>query len=121
MMGIIAHIVQAAAEGHDNSRLETEMDRLVASVWIGLQKTPDGLSKRLQQLVLTGQKLKIMDVDDFIDAVKSVSGDPVQQADVAALELVAARLGSEMMAMRIGRKIFEELRESRALSPQRLP
>ena len=73
------------------------------------------MSQRVLKLVLKGQPLKIMELDEFIDAVKPVANDPIQQANVAALEFVAARLGSEVMAMRIGRQIFDALRKKRAL------
>lgn len=51
--------------------------------------------------------------------MKPVANDPIQQADLAALEFVAARLGSEVMAMRIGRQIFAALRKKRALPTEK--
>lgn len=115
MTDIIDKVGRASIEGHDKNRLPAEKDQLVASLWIGMQRTPDGMSQRLQKLMLEGQPLKLMDLDDYIDAVKPVANDPIQQADLAALEFVAARLGSEVMAMRIGRQIFAALRKKRAL------
>lgn len=121
MMDTMARIVRASAEGHDEARLQAEKDRLIAGLWISLQTTPDGMSRRLQQLILTGQKLKALEVDDFIEAVKPAANNPSLRADLAALEFVAARLGSDRMAMRIGRQIFEALRKRRPLSAGRLP
>ena len=118
----IARAIRASIHGHDEVRLSAEKDDLVIALWLGVPETPPSISTRLQRLILEGQSLKILDVEDLIDALRPVAkAQPNLQADLLALEFVAGRLGSVTCAMRVGRRMFEELQARPALRASRLP
>lgn len=119
---IIARAIRASTQGHDPVRLNAEKDGLVVALWLGVPETPSTVSSRLQRLILSGQSLKVLDVEDLIDAMRPVAdARPNLQADLVALEFVAGRLGSVTCAMRVGRRLMEELQARPALRAQRFP
>ena len=69
------------------------------------------LSPRLARLVNDPASLKEMDADDLIDAFATVidQDDVLLQGELLGLTVTTARLGSVLMAMRLGRKLFQEL------------
>ncbi len=109
-MEIRDHIMEAIANQLDKPALERLRAEQIASLH---RRVGDALplSPRLERLVNDPASLKEMDADDLIGAFATVidQDDVLLQGELLALTVTAARLGSVLMAMRLGRKLFQEL------------
>lgn len=109
-MEIRDHIMEAIANRLDKPALERLQAEQIASLH---RRVGDALplSPRLERLVNDPASVREMDADDLIDAFATVidQDDVLLQGELLALTVTAARLGSVLMAMRLGRKLFQEL------------
>ena len=109
-MEIRDHIMEAIANRLDKPALERLQAEQIASLH---RRVGDALplSPRLERLVNDPASVREMDADDLIDTFATVidQDDVLLQGELLVLTVTAARLGSVLMAMRLGRKLFQEL------------
>ncbi len=103
-------LIEASNERHDPPALSVRMAGQITSITRQLQRAPD-LSPRLQHLVQEPARLKWMDAEDLVDALRKVidEDDEILQVELLSLTLTVARLGSILLAMRLGRLVVEEM------------
>lgn len=104
-------ILQAAS--HDSrsaADLQVHMAEQIQTLRPQLAREPE-LTPRLQKLIDQPINMKWLDSEDLVDAFAKVidCGDERLQAELLALTVTVARLGSVVLAMRLGRKVIEEM------------
>lgn len=101
---------EASKEKHDPPALRVRMADQITSITRQVQRAPD-LSLRLQQQVQEPARMKWMDAEDLVDALRKVidEDDEILQVELLSLTLTVARLGSVVLAMRLGRLVVEEM------------
>ena len=104
-------LLAASNEQHDEPTLRTRMADQAISVQRGLTRPLD-LPPRLQRLMENPAQLKWGDAEDLVDALGGAidENDVILQNELLALTITVARLGSVLLAMRLGRKVIEEMR-----------
>lgn len=121
-MDVLARLVRASTQGHNQVRLEAEQAIGVTSLYARLPRTPF-LSPRLRQLSNNPTGLKPMDADALVDAAAGVVGWEGHELspDLLDLTLLVARLGGTSASFRIGLLAMQELRARTAMPTARLP
>ena len=120
---VLRQLLLASTEAHDEVHLRESMRDLIISIWILIPYNPV-LTPRLRSLVpAQGDKLKLHDAEDVVEALEAVAGDgDVELSEqLVALRLVIARLGGMISTIRVGRLIIEELRSKAQSNGQTLP
>ena len=113
-MSTLELLLAASNEQHDEATLRVRMANQAISLRDRIAKSLD-LQPRLQRLMEHPAQLKWMDAEDLVDVLgKAIDkNDDVLQSELLALTVTVACLGSILLAMRLGRRVIEEM--------QRLP
>lgn len=114
-MSVVELLVEASNEKHDEPSLRVRMNDQIVSLLNQVSRSPN-LTARLSRLLENPAQLKWLDAEDVVDAIGGVidADDERLQTELLALTVTVARLGSVLMAMRLGRKAIEEMRDQTA-------
>ena len=110
-METLTLLIAAANEPFDQANLQARLDTQSALLLDRVSTTPV-FPARLQRLLEEQRRpLKWMDAEDLVDALAKVidKNDENLQRELLAMTVTVARLGSVSLAMRLGRKVIEEI------------
>lgn len=109
-MSTLDLLLAASNEQHDEATLRVRMANQAISLRNRITKPLD-LQLRLQRLMEHPAQLKWMDAEDLVDVLREAidEDDDVLQSELLALTVTVARLGSVLLAMRLGRRVIEEM------------
>lgn len=111
MAGILSLLAAAAAEGHDEAWLRTEVTARLIALRPRLPPEP-AIPRRVHDRLMRPDRMNLLQIDGAVVAMAEVigPGDGELWAELVALNLVAARLGALVCTHRLGQHVVTALR-----------
>ncbi len=106
---ILTLLAAAAAEGHDEVRLRTEVTTALAALRPRLPPAPL-VPQRVHERLLYPEELDLLQIDGAVAAIAEViRPGKALWSELVALNLLAARLGALLCTHRVGRHVVMAL------------